>query len=61
MATPRRKPRPLKLRRASAYYRLAAKATRAGNYVQARHYRGLADRLVDENRRDTERLRQRGH
>ena len=53
------KPRPLKLRRASAYYRLAAKAERASNYRQASIYRDIADRLVESNRRDTERARQR--
>jgi hypothetical protein len=52
--------RPLRLRQASAYFRLAAKADRAGNDVQARHYRGVAERLVDQERRDRERRRARG-
>jgi hypothetical protein len=41
--------RPLTLRRASAYYRLASKAERAGNYTGGAHYRKIADRLVREN------------
>jgi hypothetical protein len=47
----KRKPRPLMLRRASAYYRLAAKAMKAGEWASASHYGKLADRLVAENRR----------
>jgi hypothetical protein len=54
-----KKQRPLKLRRASAYFRLAAKADRAGNYIQARQYRDIADRLVESNRRDQEALARR--
>ena len=46
--------RPLRLRQASAYYRLAAKADRAGQHRQGDHYRGVADRLVAEHRRETE-------
>jgi hypothetical protein len=42
------------LRQASAYFRLAAKARRAANWSQAEHYQGIADRLVNENRRDRE-------
>ena len=52
--------RPLRLRQASAYFRLAAKADRAGNAVQARHYRDVADRLVAQERRDREARRARG-
>lgn len=44
--------RPFKLRQASAYYRLAAKADRAGDYCTGRHYRAIADRRVAENQRD---------
>lgn len=51
--------RPLKLRRASSYYRLAAKAERMGLYRDADRYRKMADRLVDENRRDRERAAKR--
>jgi len=47
--------RPLALRQASAYYRLAAKAERAGNYRGAERYRAIADRFVDSNRRERER------
>jgi hypothetical protein len=39
---------------ARAYYRIAAKFQRAGNYKQAEHYRKVADRLTDEVRRDRE-------
>lgn len=51
------KKRPLKLRRASAYFRLAEKSRRAGEYKAADRYRDMANRLVDQNRRDAERLR----
>ena len=51
--------RPLLLRQASAYYRLAAKATKAGQYKQAEFYRGVADRKVAQNRRDREALARR--
>jgi hypothetical protein len=47
--------RPLALRQASAYYRLAAKAERAGNYRGAERYRAIADRRVAEHRREVER------
>jgi hypothetical protein len=40
-----------RLSSASAYYRLAAKADRAGNHRQAETWRNHADRLVDEDRR----------
>ncbi len=53
-----RKPRPLLLRQASAYFRLAAKAERAGHYTKAEHYRGIAERKVTENQRNVARLRQ---
>jgi hypothetical protein len=52
--------RPLRLRQASAYFRLAAKADRAGNDVQARHYRDVAERLVATERRERERRQARG-
>lgn len=43
--------RPQKLSQASAYYRLAAKADRAGQSTQAAHYRRIADRFVVEHQR----------
>lgn len=49
--------RPLKLRQASAYFRLAAKFDQNHHPVEASHYRRVADRLVEENRRDRERLK----
>lgn len=52
--------RPFRLRQASAYYRLAAKADRAGQYRQGTHYRGIADRLVDRERREREARAARG-
>lgn len=48
MAT--RKRRPYLLNQASAYYRVAAKAHRAGRYTEAEYYRRLADRMVERNR-----------
>lgn len=48
--------RPLRLRQASAYFRLAAKADRARQYPQAKLYRELAERLVAQNRRETDKL-----
>jgi hypothetical protein len=39
---------------ASAYYRLAAKAGRAGNYVAAEHYTKIADRKIAEHNRQKE-------
>lgn len=47
-------PRSPLLSSASAYYRLAAKARRAGNYQQAKHYEGVADRKMAEYRRNQE-------
>lgn len=46
--------RPMKLRQASSYFRLAAKADRARQSAQAARYRDRAERLVRENRRDQE-------
>jgi hypothetical protein len=46
--------RPAKLASASAYFRIAAKFERSGNFAQALHYRGVADRLVAAHRRDVE-------
>ena len=37
---------------ARAYYRLAAKADRSGNYAQATQYRNVADRLVAADQRE---------
>jgi hypothetical protein len=51
--TTRRK-MPALLASARAYYRLAAKAEKAGNYREAGRYRGLADRKVREHRRGVE-------
>lgn len=48
------KQRPWKLRQASSYFRLAAKADRAGQHKQAEFYRDRAERLVRENQRDKE-------
>jgi hypothetical protein len=39
---------------ASAYFRLAAKAERARNYQAAGRYRDLAERLVNQDRRQRE-------
>lgn len=52
MATTRRKPAPLKVRRATAYRRLAAKARRAGAWSDVDRYDRLADRLMSEHRRE---------
>lgn len=41
---------------ARAYYRLAAKADRAGQAQLARHYRAVADRKVAADRRQREAL-----
>lgn len=52
------KPRSARQRRAAratAYYRLAAKETRAGNYKQAEWYRKTADRIMEQSKRETER------
>lgn len=46
--------RSARLNSARAYYRLAAKAERAGQSKQAEHYRDVANRLVDQDRRDRE-------
>lgn len=46
--------RPALLSQASAYYRNAAKAERAGNYHEADRFRGIADRKVAEHRRGVE-------
>lgn len=55
--TAARKKRPALLSQASAYYRLAAKADRAGNHTEAARYRGIADRRVAQHRRNTEALK----
>jgi hypothetical protein len=57
--SPVTKQRSLRLRRASAYFRLAAKADRAGQHRQGDHWRGVANRLVEENRREVEARRRR--
>jgi hypothetical protein len=41
-----------RLSRARAFYRLAAKAERAGQYTQGEQYRKIAERLVAEDRRE---------
>ncbi len=46
--------RPSRLSRASAYFRLAAKAERNGKYHQGETYRKMAERLVAEHRRQKE-------
>jgi hypothetical protein len=53
--TGRRKPVPAALSQARAYWRLAAKAERAGQYAQADSYRKTADR------RHAEYLRNKAH
>jgi hypothetical protein len=53
--------RPIRLSQASAYYRLAAKAERAGNYKQAGVYRNVANRKVAEERRERERRTRRSN
>jgi hypothetical protein len=50
-----RKRRPSELNRASAYYRLAAKADKAGQYKQGAHWRDIADRLVAKYQRERSR------
>ena len=49
------KQRPLRLRQASAHFRLAAKFDRAGQHASAIHHRKVADRYVAEERRNRER------
>ena len=49
-----RKPVSRRLKSARAYYSLAAKAMRAGQYVQHDHYYKIAERLVAEDRRERE-------
>lgn len=41
--------RPLRLRQASAYWRLAAKFRRAGKWVEAAHYQKIGDRKLREH------------
>lgn len=55
MTKTRKKPS-ARLKSARAYYRLAAKADRAGQSRQAEGYRKVADRKVAEDRRERERL-----
>jgi hypothetical protein len=43
-----------KLAQARAYYRLAAKASRAGEHGLWEHYHKVADRLVDQVRAERE-------
>ena len=50
---------PARLASARAYYRLAAKAERAGQYRTAAHYRGVADRLVRQEQRQREAMAER--
>jgi hypothetical protein len=45
---------PAKLASARAYWRLAAKADRAGNYALGRQYRATGDRRYREYQRDQE-------
>jgi hypothetical protein len=45
---------PAKLASARAYWRLAAKAERAGDYRTAGHYRSIGDRRFKEYQRDRE-------
>lgn len=53
------KRQPALLAQARAYYRLAAKAERAGQYQQADTYRRLADQRVERNRRNVEAAKRR--
>ncbi len=48
---PPRRTRPVLLSQASAYFRLAAKADRAGQFTQGEHYRAVAERKVAQHRR----------
>jgi hypothetical protein len=50
------KRRDTRLSRAYAYWRLAAKAERAGNDRQAESYRGIADRSYQEYQRQKQHL-----
>ena len=43
------------LKSASAYFRIARKFERAGNYVSAEHYRAVAERFVRQYRLSKER------
>jgi hypothetical protein len=56
MTKTRKKPS-ARLKSARAYYRLAAKADRAGQFRQAESYRKLADRFVDQDRQAREALK----
>jgi hypothetical protein len=47
----RRKQLPLLVRQAHAYYRLAAKADRAGEFVRGTQLRGVADRKMAQHHR----------
>jgi hypothetical protein len=49
MTKTRKKPS-ARLKSARAYYRLAAKADRAGQFRQAKSYRKIADRFVERDR-----------
>jgi hypothetical protein len=51
--------RPALLAQASAYFRLAAKADRAGNHAQGARYRKIADGKVAQHRRNTDALKAR--
>lgn len=48
-----------RLAKARSYYRLAAKAGRAGRWGEEKQYRTTADRLVDTARRERERRAER--
>ena len=43
------KKRPMRLRQASAYWRLAQKARRAGEWAQAEQYQKIGDRKLREH------------
>jgi hypothetical protein len=46
--------RSAKMNSAYAYFRLAAKSRRAGNWGEVEHYSAVAYRLVEQDRRDRE-------
>jgi hypothetical protein len=48
------KQQPIALRSARSYWRLAAKARRAGNYKQGDHWQGVGDRRYQEYLRQQE-------
>jgi hypothetical protein len=58
MSTPRKRTNP-KLASARAYWRLAWKARRAGNWKQGESFQKAGDRLYDQYRREEDRKAER--